>query len=370
MPSNQNICLQYFQTIVIVKMDCIKCTRKAIKYRCIGCKTPICDVCSTPCTSETPGYSEETYCVGKCDACQHGRKRKVSDDSTEGKVRQYSISSYFNKKPKTLITMEGHPKSPKSQPSHTVKNNESESPSIPSDKKPRAITVAAANRWNTTSLAKHMASEWLVLNADNTDYVQNLNCSVCKNYADKLKGMKNFSFVWAFTGSTNLRLSNAEDHAGGEPHRKAMDFHLKYMKGQSASERAEFLKSSNNTAQQSSQQSVTSGIKNMQSADFEKTKKKFETTYFIASQEMSLSKYPQILNLEEMHGVHIGTAYRNDKSCATFIEYIGKDLGRQLEKKLSAANFLKEAVFVQYLEKNPPGRDSIQINTAFLRLVL
>ena len=76
-----------------------------------------------------------------------------------------------------------------------------------------------------------------------------------------------------------------------------------------------------------------------------------------------------------MHGVEIGTAYRNDKSCATFIDCIGKDLGSQLEKKLSAANFFsvlsdssenssaceKEAIFVQYLEKNPPGWDTIQI---------
>ena len=83
--------------LAIVKLNCIKCSRKAIKYRCIGCKTPICNVCSTPCTSETQGYSEETYCVGKCDACQHGRKRKVPDDSTEGKVR------HFNKKSKTAL---------------------------------------------------------------------------------------------------------------------------------------------------------------------------------------------------------------------------------------------------------------------------
>ena len=41
------------------------------------------------------------------------------------------------------------------------------------------------------------------------------------------------------------------------------------MKRQSASKRAESMKSSNNTGQQS----TTSGIKNMQSADFEKTGK-------------------------------------------------------------------------------------------------
>ena len=119
----------------------------------------------------------------------------------------------------------------------------------------------------------HQRNTWpvngLVLNAKNADYIESLNCSVCKNYADKLKGMKNFSIVWAFTGSTNLRLSNAEDHALGEPHQKVLDLHQKCTKEQSASERAESMKSSNNAGKQS----IISGIKSTQSADFEKTKK-------------------------------------------------------------------------------------------------
>lgn len=58
-------------------------------------------------------------------------------------------------------------------------------------------------------------------------------------------------------------------------------------------------------------------------------------------------------------------------------------MGKDLENKLSNANFFsiltdssedtsiteKEAVFVQYLDKRPPGRDAIQVDTAFLRLV-
>ena len=57
-----------------------------------------------------------------------------------------------------------------------------------------------------------------MINADKGDNVVSLNCSVCKIHADKLKGMKNFSIAWAFTGSTNLCISNAEDYARGEPH--------------------------------------------------------------------------------------------------------------------------------------------------------
>jgi hypothetical protein len=39
--------------------------------------------------------------------------------------------------------------------------------------------------------------------------------------------MKNVSTAWAFTGSPNLRLSNVEDHACREPHKKAMDLTCK-----------------------------------------------------------------------------------------------------------------------------------------------
>ena len=129
-----------------------------------------------------------------------------------------------------------------------------------------ALTVAAANRWKTTSLAEHLGSEWLVLNAYKEDQVVSLNCSVCKTHADKLKGIKNFSTAWAFTGSTNLRVSNAEDHERGEPHKRALDLHLKGNKGQSAFERAEAMKASNDAGQQL----ITSGIKNMQSVDLER----------------------------------------------------------------------------------------------------
>lgn len=107
--------------------------------------------------------------------------------------------------------------------------------------------------------------------------------------------MKNFSAALAFNGTTNLCISNAEDHARGEPHRKALDLHLKDGKGLNAFERAEAMKSSHDAAQQL----ITSSIENMRLADFAMTKTKFETAYFVAKEEMPLLKYPQILKLEE-----------------------------------------------------------------------
>ena len=62
-------------------------------------------------------------------------------------------------------------------------------------------------------------------------------------------------------------------------------------------------------------------------------KKKFEVAYFVAKEELSFLKYPAILKLEEMHDVDVGQAYRNDKNCAKFIDYIGKDLHDNVSKK-------------------------------------
>ena len=127
------------------------------------------------------------------------------------------------------------------------------------------------------------------------------------------------------------------------------------------------------TANDSGQQLITTGIANMHSTDLARTKTKFEVPYFVAKEELPLSKYPQLLNLEEKHGVDLGKAYRSDKSCNMFIAHIGEELARKLGEKLSTANFFsvvtdgsddasiteKEGIFVQYLETNPPGRDTV-----------
>ena len=72
----------------------------------------------------------------------------------------------------------------------------------------------------------------------------------------------------------------------------------------------------------------------------EQVKKKFEVAYFVAKEETTFKKYQAILKLEEMHGVDIGQAYRNDVNCAEFIDYISKDIIQQtFYEKMKNANF-------------------------------
>ena len=47
----------------------------------------------------------------------------------------------------------------------------------------------------------------------------------------------------------------------------------------------------------------------------------------------------EILELEKNHGVELGDAYNNDRSCGAFIDYMGKDIKVRLNADLVKAKF-------------------------------
>jgi hypothetical protein len=96
--NGKNVC---FYTL----MECIKCRRKNIKYRCIGCKIPICNVCSVACSEKTPGYCEKKYFVVTCDECQtsSSKKRPFSEPRVLNKPQQSMLSSLFINNDKTSL---------------------------------------------------------------------------------------------------------------------------------------------------------------------------------------------------------------------------------------------------------------------------
>ena len=70
------------------------------------------------------------------------------------------------------------------------------------------------------------------------------------------------------------------------------------------------------------------------------THKKFETAYFIAKEELPLTKFERILALEELHhNIELGNAYRNNGMCGEFIDYIADDLTLNVLQKLNSSNF-------------------------------
>ena len=107
------------------------------------------------------------------------RKRKtVIDNDTVPlqKKQQTSIGSYFGLPKTTRIAVEKNLKK-----KAEIKTGHSSA---------RTIQPVTAEKWQTTSLAKFGAENWLIINVENK-LVKSFYCSVCQKYEDNLgKGFR------------------------------------------------------------------------------------------------------------------------------------------------------------------------------------
>ena len=189
--------------------------------------------------------------------------------------------------------------------------------------------------------------------------------------------MPNFSDIF-IAGSRNYKKTSVEEHATKcKPHARAMEFHFK-SKGMSLEERAKKISSSvapKNT-------DIISGVSIMDERDLELTKRKFQVAYFVAKHQLSMTKYAEILKLEEIHSVEIGEAYRTGRYCGTFIDYCSDDIKSLLNSDLCDANFYSvlsdgstdsavkenEVIYVLYFDPTPIGSDSVEVKVLFLQM--
>ena len=79
------------------------------------------------------------------------------------------------------------------------------------------------NKWIRENDKTLSTATWLKFDTDaaNRGVVVALRCSVCKQFCDKLVGMRNYNSAYV-EGSSNLRLSSFKDHASTEMHARAM----------------------------------------------------------------------------------------------------------------------------------------------------
>ena len=141
--------------------------------------------------------------------------------------------------------------------------------------------------WLEKSLAPFDERIWLQYDKGG-EYATNLRYKVCTQFREHIEGIQYFKEDW-ITGSTNYRSSNATDHAEGVPHKEAMKHYYKSL-GKTHDEKRDH-----------NQQSIESGLARMNEKDVMLTHKKFETAYFIAKEELPLTKFERILALEELH---------------------------------------------------------------------
>ena len=221
--------------------------------------------------------------------------------------------------------------------------------------------------WIEKSLAPFDAKIWLQYDKDG-EYATNLLCKVCTQFREHIEGIQYFKEDW-ITGSTNYPSSNAIDHAESVPHKEAMKHYYKSV-GKTHVEKRD-----------RNQQSIESGLARMNEKDIILTRKKFDTAYFIAKEDLLLTKFVRILALEELHNVELGNAYRNNNMRGEFIDYIADDLASKVLQQLKSSNLHsalwdgttdvsipeKETIFVLYLDKVGSDGD-VLVKTEFLGL--
>ena len=107
-----------------------------------------------------------------------------------------------------------------------------------------------------------------------------------------------------------MRNSNIRDHANVDQHLHAMKIEQREQaqaKGQS------FVTPPG---------SITKAFSKIGEQERSRLKVKFEIAYFVAFEKMAFTKYPKLCQFEALHGVDLGTNYRNDVVYKTFCHFI------------------------------------------------
>ena len=188
----------------------------------------------------------------------------------------------------------------------------------PSSKKAkRQLTVATAQKWQTTNDKEYQTLTWLKFKNDrtNSNQVRSLYCDICSRYSDHLQQWKTFSETW-IEGSTNFRISNIQDHAKSEQHKRAMNRF-----------RIDAAKASNQPL--TSYSPLARSLCVMGDDLKKRMERKFDMAYVIAKEGLGFTKYPAIYELEARHGVDLGHAYQNRDSVRLFIKYIAESQRQQ-----------------------------------------
>ena len=177
------------------------------------------------------------------------------------KKKQISLNSYFGC----------------SSTSNKAKNN-SKTKKTSSPSAPRLVKYKTVEEnWIETSLASVDARIWLQYDKDG-EYATNLHCKLCTQFREHTEGIQYFIEDW-ITGSTSYCPSNAIDHAEGVSHKEAMKHYYKSVGKTHVGKR------------DCNQQSTESSLASMNEKNVMLIHKKIETAYFIATEELPLTKF-------------------------------------------------------------------------------
>ena len=197
----------------------------------------------------------------------------------------------------------------------------SSSSSDPPSSKRRIVSTATVDKWILEHDKSLNTATWLKYDKADRHHMARLMCSVCKQFEDKIKGSRNFCPAF-IDGSANLRTSSFRDHSKSDMRERAM---LLLRKEQS-SDVCDYSP-------------IARAFYKMDKTAEGKIKKKFDVAYMMAKEGIAFYKMESLCQLQERHGVDLGECYKNDRACATFVDYISQDLRCQLGEALQKAKF-------------------------------
>ena len=184
-------------------------------------------------------------------------------------------------------------------------------------------------KWQRTYEHEYKSMTWLRADMDKEDrsIVSTLWCVICRKYEGRICRQKNFSKAW-IDGSTNHKTSNVTDHARSEQHKSAMALFCK----DQAKSKHEPITTYSPIARSVLSMTINPAVR-------EQIKRKFDISFILAKEHIPFLKYPAIHDLEERHGVDLGTTYKNRVSARNFVHYIAESQRQHLYTTLGSNHF-------------------------------
>src|SRR5215469_14110903 len=133
-----------------------------------------------------------------------------------------------------------------------------------------------------------------------------LSCKVCKLFKDKLNHLRNFNDTF-IKGTPITKKDSVVKHIQSEMHKYALN-----------------LKSKPENLKDFFKTPIGQVLKKTSNEEEEKVKKLIDISYFINKNELPLSKFAPLAELEKRHGVKLGERYANQVMCAEFTTLIGQ----------------------------------------------
>jgi len=157
---------------------------------------------------------------------------------------------------------------------------------------------------------------------NDVNHVMNLYCSVCQEFDDRLRGMRNYNAAF-IVGATNLRCSSIKDHSKADMHTKVMSLYHEKMARSSVMESA----------------SIVRALNTVDKSLGEKMIKRFQFAYIIAREGIAVARMNSLCDLLERQGVDLCNGCRSNMAFSMFVDFIAEDLQLGFCKTLQSCKF-------------------------------